>query len=101
MVAGMAGPALGAGGAGPLSPISAAADAAARGRRDQGSAMLQSLKKVHADLLVIPRVRVAIGASVWAAAWLAAQFPLDVAILLFAPLVIVPLARGLIPARGE
>jgi len=63
--------------------------------------MLQRLTRPQADVLVFPRVRVAIGMLVWSAAWFLGRFPLEAAILLFAPLVIVPLARGLIPDRRD
>jgi hypothetical protein len=41
------------------------------------------------------------GAIIWLAAWIALSLPLEAAILLFAPLVLVPLGLGLIEPKSE
>jgi hypothetical protein len=56
---------------------------------------------LQADVVAFPTARVLVGAGLWVLAWVVGRFPLEVAILLFAPLVIVPLARRLIPERDD
>jgi hypothetical protein len=59
--------------------------------------MLRKADSLIETPVSLPKTRFLLGLTVWAIAWLAGRFPLEVAILLFAPLVIVSLARGLIP----